>query len=320
MLLLQDDSPHGSTANWWKQVATFRGTALSRVWRRLLVVTLVATVVTVVFESHELPFKALTTIPFSLVAVALGIFLGFRNNTSYDRFWEGRKLWGRLVNTTRTLARQVQVMVGPEPGAPAPENLTETQRELVYRVIGYVHAFRMHLRDEDDLDSLAEFLSEQERAALATELNRPIGILRELGQRFRELWQEGLIHPMHLPHLEQTLTDLTDIQGGCERIKSTPIPASYTVLIHRIVAVYVFALPFGIVDSIGILTPVVVMIIGYAFFGLDAVGEEIEEPFGKDVNDLPLSTLSRMIEINLRQTLGETEVPEVLKPVNGVLS
>ena len=124
---------------------------------------------------------------------------------------------------------------------------------------------------------------------------------------------------MHLPVLEQSLTDLTDIQGACERIKSTPIPSSYTVLIHRIVALYTFSLPFGIVDAVGIATPVVVAIIAYAFFGLDAVGEEIEEPFGTDINDLPLSTLSRMIEINLRQTLGEAEVPDVLRPVDGVL-
>ena len=91
------------------------------------------------------------------------------------------------------------------------------------------------------------------------------------------------------------------------------------MLIHRIVAIYVFALPFGLVDTIGALTPLVVALIGYAFFGLDAVGEEIEDPFGTDINDLPLSTLSRTIEINLRQALGETDVPEPLRPVDGVL-
>lgn len=306
--------------NWWKQIATLRGTALSRVWPRLVVVTVVATAVTVVHEFVESPVWGLTTIPFSLVAVALGIFLGFRNNTSYDRFWEGRKLWGQLVNTTRSLARQVLMLVGPGERQPAGPELAAVHRELVYAVIGYVHALRQHLRDQDDLGELEAFLPEAEREALRGELNRPIAILRELGGRFRELWRAGHVHTLHLPVLEAALTSLTDIQGACERIKSTPIPSSYTVLIHRIVAVYTFALPFGLAETTGLATPVVVAIIGYAFFGLDAVGEEIEDPFGTDINDLPLSTLSRMIEINLRQTLGETKVPQVLRPVDGVVS
>ncbi|MEM9460529.1 MAG: bestrophin family protein [Myxococcota bacterium] len=306
--------------NWWKQIATVRGTALVRVWPRLLAVTLVATAVTIAHEKTDTPIWSLSVLPFSLVAVALGIFLGFRNNTSYDRFWEGRKLWGRLVNTTRTLARQVQMMVGPQQETPgtSPEQ-AQVHQELVYRIIAYVHAFRLHLRDQPLGDELEGLLPDDERQALEGQLNRPLAILRELGARFRDLWQQGKIHPLHLPALEQSLTMLTDIQGACERIKSTPIPSSYTVLIHRIVAVYAFALPFGIVETVGIATPEVVAIIAYAFFGLDAVGEEIEEPFGTDVNDLPLHTLSRMIEINLRQTLGEPEVPAVLQPVDGVL-
>lgn len=307
---------------WWRQITTLRGTALERVWRRLLVVTLVASAVTVAHEYVEdSPLWDLTTTPFALVAVALGIFLGFRNNTSYDRFWEGRKLWGQLVNTTRSLSRQVLMLVGPAAGEPsAGPELQAVHRALVYRVIAYVHALRQHLRDEDDLDALEGLLPQGEREALRGQLNRPIAILRELGGRFRVAWCEDRVHPQHLPLLEESLRTLTDIQGACERIKSTPIPSSYTVLIHRIVAVYTFALPFGLVETIGVATPVVVAIIGYAFFGLDAVGDEIEDPFGTDINDLPLATLSRMIEINLRQTLGETEVPPVLRPVDGVAS
>lgn len=306
--------------NWWRQIVTFRGTAVTRVWPRLLVVTALATGETLLYLNGYWTLQGLTVVPFSLVAVALGIFLGFRNNTSYDRFWEGRKLWGQLVNTTRSFARQLQVLVGPhaeDVGVTA--EAAAIHRELVYRVIAYVHALRQHLRDEDDLGALAGLLPEAERQALAGQRNRPLAILHAIGGRVRDLWCQGHVHPMHVPVLEQSLLLLTDIQGGCERIKSTPIPSSYTVLIHRIVAIYVFALPFGLVDTIGSLTPVVVAIIGYAFFGLDAVGEEIEDPFGTDINDLPLATLSRMIEINLRQLLGETALPEPLAPVDGVL-
>lgn len=306
--------------NWWRQIATFRGTAVTRVWPRLLVVTVLACIETALYRHGYWTLQGLTVVPFSLVAVALGIFLGFRNNTSYDRFWEGRKLWGQLVNTSRSVARQLQVLVGPHTDAhgvtPA---AAAVHRELVYRVAAYAHALRQHLRDEDDLAALEGLLPAGEAAALRGQRNRPLAILHGLGGRLRDLWCEGHLHPLHLPVLEQSLVVLTDIQGGCERIKSTPIPSSYTVLIHRIVAIYVFALPFGLVDTIGVFTPVVVAFIGYAFFGLDAVGEEIEDPFGTDINDLPLAALSRMIEINLRQLLGETELPEPLAPVDGVL-
>jgi putative membrane protein len=115
------------------------------------------------------------------------------------------------------------------------------------------------------------------------------------------------------------MTALTDIQGACERIKGTPIPFSYTTLIHRITAVYCYALPFGLVDQVKIYTPFVCVIVAYAFFGLDVVGDEIEMPFGTDYNDLPLRAISRTIEVNLRQRLGEQDLPPLHKPVNEFL-
>jgi putative membrane protein len=124
---------------------------------------------------------------------------------------------------------------------------------------------------------------------------------------------------MHLPTLEASLTGLTDLQGACERIKSTPIPFSYTTLIHRIVAVYCYGLPFGVVSDTGWFTPLVVLVVSYAFFGLDTVGDEIEQPFGTDANDLPLTAISRMIEVNLRQRIGDTDIPPLLRPVDELL-
>ncbi len=138
--------------------------------------------------------------------------------------------------------------------------------------------------------------------------------------KIKGAFDKGYVHPMHLPTLEQTLVALTDIHGACERIKSTPIPFSYTTLIHRIVAVYCYTLPFGLVNEVGFLTPVAALVLSYAFFGLDIVGDEIEQPFGYDPNDLPLTSISKMIEINLRQRLGESPLPAPIKPVDEVLS
>jgi putative membrane protein len=297
---------------YWKILLKMRGTAMMRIWPRITFVTVLSAVVTYFELSYPDVHENLTTVPFSLIAVALGIFLGFRNNTSYDRFWEGRKLWGRMVNISRSLTRQILTLIGPQGSGDAPAELAAFQRDLVRRVAAYVHAFRLHLRDqgmEDYRATLGHLLDDADIEALAEETNRPVALLQDLGDRFRGAWDRGWIHAMHLPVLEAALTEMTGIQGGCERIKKTPIPFSYTVLIHRMVAVYCVALPFGIVQTVGSLTPLVVLIISFAFFGLDAVGDEIEDPFGTDPNDLPLTNLSTMIERNIRQRIGDEDLP-----------
>jgi putative membrane protein len=314
--------------SWLHQILRIRRALPIFVRRRVLATTAVGLVVTLLHELLDLFASNLTPLPFTLVGVALSIFLGFRNNTGYDRFWEGRKLWGMVVNVARSLTRQLLTLIGPRMidaksdhhTAPSEaDELARVRHELVYVLIAYVHALRHHLRDEDALSELEGLLPPELQRSLIGERNRPIAILQWMGERLRGLYDRGWIHPLHLTVLEGSLTQLTDIQGACERIKSTPIPASYTVLMHRIVALYCLGLPFGIVESVGELTPVVVAIVAYAFYGLDAVGTEVENPFGFDPNDLPLSSLTRMIEINLRQRLGEQQLPPALEPVDGIL-
>lgn len=306
---------------WWRIVFRYRGSELQRTKFRLLGVFLVSLVVTWL-EEHRDWHPNLTPLPFTLIGVALGIFLGFRNNASYDRWWEGRKLWGALVNTSRTFARQSLTLVGPrDPVGPAEEaEVRALRRELVHRTIAFVHALRLSLRDRADLDDLAPFLTADELERLRTETNRPYAITQGTAERLRRAWTRGWINDVHLPVLEGSLTALTDIQGACERIKSTPIPFSYTTLIHRITATYCYALPFGVVDAVGIYTPVVVLMVSYAFFGLDVVGDEIEMPFGMDPNDLPLDAISRTIEVNLRQRIGDVDLPPMARPVDDVLT
>jgi putative membrane protein len=304
--------------SWFRLLFEYRGSALSRIRGRLLGVFLVACAVTLHFHLTGSEAFDLSTIPFTLISLALGVFLGFRNNTSYDRYWEGRKLWGRLVNDVRNFARLTLSLIGPDIVAGVRGDPAETralQREIIYRTIGYVHAFRMHLRGElHDLKSLAAFLPEDELATLPSQRNVPLAILGGTSERIVRARKLGILHNRDVHLLENMLSDLCDVQGGCERIRATPIPWSYTVLMHSIVAVYCFALPFGIVVTTKLATPLVVVMIAYAVLGLDAVGDELEEPFGSDYNDLPLSTISRMIEVNLRQQLGETDLPPLLTP------
>lgn len=308
--------------SWLRLLFRYRGTALARMRGRFVITTILAIVVTVI-DLHIGFFHAdLTTVPFTLMGLALSIFLGFRNNTSYDRFWEARKLWGSLVNTSRTMTRQILTLIMDPPGASnaEKEEIAAFQRETVHRLVAYVHALKHHLRDQDRVEDLAPMISNEEIESLRKESNRPIAILQHQGDRFREAYRRNWIHPQHLPLLEQALISLTDIQGGCERIKNTPIPLSYTSLIHQIVAIYCSALPFGLIRAVGAYTPVVVTIVAYAFYGLDAIGDEIENPFGLDANDLPLSSLSTMIEVNVRQRLGESDLPPLRKPKGGLLT
>lgn len=298
------------SSSWLRSVFTLRGTTLERTWLRLLGVMAVAVTVTLIDRYAGRFHTDLTLVPFSLIGLALAIFLGFRNNTSYDRFWEGRKLWGGLVNASRTITRQISTLIDHADDA--------SRDELIKRVIAYVHCLRLHLRDDADHSELQTLLPADEFAALDREWNRPAYLLQRLGERFRELYDEGRIHAMHLVQLDASLTDMTNIQGGCERIKSTPIPLVYNVLIHRIAGLYCFALPFGLIHTTHAYTPVVVLLISYAFFGLDAVGEQIEDPFGLDANDLPLNLLCITIERNLRQRMGETELPPL--PTGDVLT
>jgi putative membrane protein len=294
---------------WWRMLFVLRGTPLSRTWLRILLTAAWAALVTASWD--RLPEgMELTTTPFSLVGVALSIFLGFRNNASYDRYWEARKLWGRLVNASRTWARQVEMLVGGDDAL---------RRRLVERQIGYVHALRLHLRGEPDDGALAAALGADEAGEVARFANRPARIAHQTGGELRQAWTSGVLSEFHLPVLEGTLTELLALQGGCERIKATPVPWSYVSLTHRIVAIYCITLPFGLANTVHGATPWVVALIAFAFYGLDAIGEEIEQPFGHDANDLPLSALCNTIEIDLRQTLGDAP-PDKARAVAGILN
>ena len=161
-----------------------------------------------------------------------------------------------------------------------------------------------------------KFLKEDERSRVLTSVNPPAAILRSLGQDLRDCLAQGLVNEPLAVNIDDTLNNFDRILAGCERIRSTPVPFSYTLLLHRTAYLYCFLLPFGLVDTAGMATPIVVGLVSYTFFGLDALGDEIEEPFGTLSNDLPLAALSRNIEINLREALGETDLPEPLEPEN----
>lgn len=297
-----------------------RGSILPRIRFALVINILVATLVT---WSHGDLFRlkiTLTTIPFSLIGLPLAIFLGFRNTAAYDRYWEGRKLWGELVLRSRNFARQCQSLIGGAEPAVASLGLADIRVRMVYRAIAFSHALRQQLRDLHQPDELRAYLLADEWQKISHANNPSALLMLHMGLDLGACLREKRIDECLAAAIDASMSALTGAAAACERIKSTPIPFSYTLLLHRTAYIYCFLLPFGLVDSIGFMTPFVVAIVAYTFFGLDALGDEIEEPFGLESNDLPLDAICRTIEINLRESLQDTNLPPALAPVNFCLT
>jgi putative membrane protein len=297
-----------------------RGSVLPRILPTLLLNIAVATFVT---WSHGALWDlkiTLTTIPFTLIGLPLAIFLGFRNNTAYARFWEGRKLWGELLHRSRSLARQCTSLIDYPAPAAAASGLDDARVRMVYRAIAYAQALRDLLRRQQSAAEMQALLLADEFAAMEQSSSKPDFLMLQMGMDLRQCMKDGRIEPCLAVSIDATLTAMTAAGASCERIKNTPIPFSYTLLLHRTAYLYCFLLPFGLVDSIGFMTPFVVAIVAYTFFGLDALGDEIAEPFGREPNDLPLDALCRTIEIDLREALRDQYVPAPLKPANYFLS
>ncbi|MBT9544869.1 MAG: hypothetical protein IV090_05720 [Candidatus Sericytochromatia bacterium] len=300
---------HAKKWSWLRILFQIRGSVFPMIWRRVLATTLFAAFLTGLHIQGWFQLT-LTPLPFTVLGLALSIFLGFRNSSSYDRFWEGRKLWGQLVNTCRSLSRQVlsylQVQDLSEDQA-----LKDFQREIIYLQIAYVHALRQHLRGHS-FESLNVWLSEADLKALMGSSNPPMYLMNQLSARLAQAGQRGWLNPLHLPLFEERVHELSNLQGGCERIMNTPLPFAYASLMHQLAAIYCFALPFAFATHW--YTLVLVAVVSYAFLGLDAIGDSIENPFEVEPNDLPLEAISRTIEINLRDMLGETDLPAPMAP------
>lgn len=277
-------------------------------------------------------FISITPAPLTILGAALSIFLGFRNNTVWDRYWEARTLWGRLINASRTLIRQLaQFLDGPSacPNGPTREGENEKDAhccgECLVRALGhyqivFAHALRCHLRDEEPWGELARYLSEEDQKRLRKMRNVPAGLLQIMGEQIRIARRRGWLSDLAAPAIDSTLTEITDVLGGCERIKNTPLPPIYTYLAHKLVLTYCLMLPFGLVKELGTSSLLVVSLIAIGFLTLDRISYLIETPFSLLPNDLPLMALSRTIEIDVLQLLGEHErAPEPVRPVNGVL-
>ncbi len=260
-------------------------------------------------------------VPLALYGSAIGIIVGFRNNSAYARWWEGRGLWGQVVNNSRSLARQVCSTMHPQPEQHGTDgaDLMAMQRRLVMHQIAYVHALRQHLRKLSPWEEIEPLLDADEIAALQASKNVPLSLQQQIGRLLRESKRRGWIDQLEWQSMDRNLDDLADAQGGTERLKNTPMPKQYDFFPMLFVQIYCLLLPIGMVENLGWFTPLGSTLVGFMFLALDKIGRDLEDPFDNKTYDVPLTSITRTIEINLRQLLGETELPQPEVPVRGVL-
>lgn len=238
---------------------------------------------------------------FAILGISLAIFHGFCNNAAYDRFWEGRKLWGTLVWLSRNIARQVLTL----------PNVSMAEKQAFIRhQIAFVHSLRQQLRGEDNTANLQRLLTVEEQQAVVGQDFIALRLTQIMGQMLANWQAEQKIDGWQWQSLDNTLGEIAHIQAGCERINNTPIPYAYFVLLHRTVYLYCFMLPFGLGNTIGWVTPFVVSFVGYTFMALNEIVDEISEPFGTGENELPLGMMCDTIETQLAMLSHQQFAPE----------
>ena len=277
-----------SRHNWFELLFVWRGSVLPRILPRLCLVFLISMLSAFAtnwwISQHAQ--SSLNIYIFTLMGVSLAIFLSFRNSVSYERYWEARKLWGTLLIVARTLSGKLL--------ASAPDHPLTAR--MIDGLCAFNYALKGQLRDDDVSEHLQRLLPPAQLARLDGSRMPSTVILGWLHQLNRELYRDGALCAEQWQSIDKNLDSLAEAGGGCERIRNTPIPFTYRVLLNRTVTIYCLLLPIGLTSSIGWLTPLIAVFIAYSYMALDVLGEELEEPFGKEGNDLPLTALCHGIE------------------------
>lgn len=285
---------------------SLKGSIAKRIALRSILVTLLASVIVLVETLHPAYFSKVNATPFTLLGLSLSIFMSFRNNACYDRWWEGRKQLGQLIIEVRSLIRETLII-----------QYSPQRDSLLRELCGFAHSLIARLRLEDEVSAGQPWVSEP---LDRSHPNITDNLLQSLGRRCSALAEQGLISEWRYTQLETRLVSLSQVQASCERIKSTPLPFPYTLLLHRTIYLFCILLPFAMAEPLGWLTPIFTAIVSYTFFGLDEIGDDLEDPFGFDENDLPCNAILRTLEREVLAALGQSPLPPPLEPVEYVLT
>lgn len=290
--------------HWFPTLFHIRGSIVPNILSRLILNVVVAIVAVISLPYYDRLGIHLTTAPFSLLGIAIAIFLGFRTNTGYARFNEARIVWGSMLITTRSIVRQLNSIL------PEKADTVGLSRLL----IAFAWSLKHQLRNTDASTDMVRLLPETTLANIKDSPLRTNRLLLIISEQLGALYRAGKISDIVYAAIDKNLAELGRIQGASERIANTPVPYAYGLILRRTVYMFCTILPFALVDDLRYLTPFVTAFISYTFLSLEAVAEEIEEPFGTAPNDLPLNALCTTIEINLLEMTGSKTLPTPLVP------
>lgn len=328
-------------------------------WHYILGVALWAGAITLLYHFGELSWLSIPWLPISLIGTAVAFYIGFKNNSAYDRMWEARKIWGGIVNSSRAWGSMVKSFVGNQfaEQKASERELNTIKRKLIYRHIGWLYALRSQLLiispwehanqegrvgkkgrkyrkqfgvglvdDEVTKIELRHFLPPNEYERLINHTNTATQIIDQQSQHLAELRESGLIEDFRHMELQKVLNDFYIYQGKCERIKKFPLPRQYANASFTFVGLFILLLPFGIVSEfaklgewgIWLSIPFTVLV-AWIYIIMEMIGDYSENPFQGMANDIPMLSLCRTIEIDLKEMLGEEELPEAIQAKNGIL-
>lgn len=284
--------------DWFKVLISWKGSVVPAIFPRVLFCGLFSLVISLLYQAGipiALPDIAGGIVP----SIVLGLLLVFRTNTAYDRFWEGRKAWGSLINVVRNLARNMWISIAekqPEDRAIKINNLR--------LLVAFSVATKLRLRGQSLNYELANLLPSEYYEKLKTMNNPPLEIAFWLGDYLHLQYEQGKVNVYQLTAMFKLLDIMVDILGACERILKTPMPIAYSIHLRQLLLIYCLALPFELVDELQLMTVLIVSLISFMIFGIEEIGIEIENPFGHDPNDLPLDEICQTMQKNIEDLIS----------------
>ncbi|MFT4601116.1 MAG: putative membrane protein [Arenicella sp.] len=318
----------------------------------IIIFTLYASGIVALYQWHQYEWLKIPWVPLTLVGIAVAFYIGFKNNSAYDRTWEARKIWGGIVNSSRSWGAMVNGFVTNEFAIDqlSEEELKEVRRKLIYRHIAWLYRLKRQLRvikewehdkrmnkryrvyinelfpNEDPDVELKNFLDDKEVQEILDKKNGCTQLLHKQTEELRDLKGKGLIDDFRHMEMQGLITEFYTLQGKCERIKNFPLPRQYASLSIYFVYIFIFLMPLGLLsafddaDLAGYMIWGVVpftTLIGWVFWMMEGVGDYAENPFENLAFDTPMTSLTRTIEIDLKEMLGETELPPAIGPKDG---
>ncbi len=280
--------------NWFKLIfAVHKSDTMRILWKEIIYIgafTLLVAFVQITYFPDAVELEKLITL-YSLIGFVISLLLVFRTNTAYDRWWEGRKRWGALVNDTRNLAIKLEARLADE-----------SDRDFFRRMIpNFVFASKEHLRNGVNFSELE--LNEEEQNLFQNKNHVPAAIVQMMSKRLQAGYRNGLFTAEELIIIDHNLNALLDSLGACERIRNTPIPFSYSLFLKKFIFIYVTTLPLAFVHIFGYYSALVATFVFYVLVSMEVLAEEIEDPFGTDDNDLPLDEICGRIRLNVRELI-----------------